>query len=319
MNFRTFLQSFLLGLLVAAPIANAQLISVDVLGVGVDVTVPGAGNGEDDISILSLDVLSEDAVLGAGIAGQDILLLGAPASPLDVDAGTSALAPLLDNLGGDSSVIEFLQDTAGDGDIIPEVLTIDLSDETQASEEGTRVDGRRGKKPSVRSAAAAKCRDVDQDSVCDEVDRCPDSPAEAVVLPSGCHLEVGRTLRLVGVSFASDTALLNASSAVTLRQAANILTSQRFQNMEIEVVGHTDDRGDTEYNMRLSLARAEAVVSFLMAEGVEAERMKAIGFGEKKPKVSIQGLSDRALAQARAENRRVEMRAIEADLGSKAR
>lgn len=303
----------------AAPIAQAQLISVDVLGIGVDVTVPGAGSGEDDISVLSLDVLSDDAVLGAGIAGQDILLLGAPASPLEVEGGGNALAPLLDNLGGESSVIEFLQDTAGDGDIIPEVLTIELSDDTQASDEGARVDGNRAKKPLARSAAAAQCRDADRDSVCDEVDLCPNSPAEAIVLPSGCHFEAGRTLRLVGVSFASDTALLDASSAATLRQAANILNSKRFKKIEIEVVGHTDDRGDDDYNMRLSLARAQAVVRFLAAEGVEVQRLQAVGFGERQPKVSVEGLSGRDLAQARAENRRVEMRAAKNSVESDAR
>lgn len=308
----------------AAPVAQAQLISVDVLGIGVDVTVPGAGSGEDDISVLSLDVLSDDAALGAGIAGQDILLLGAPASPLEVEGGENALAPLLDNLGGESSVIEFLQDTAGDGDIIPEVLTIELSDDTQASDEGTsddgaRVDGNRAKKPLARSAAAAQCRDADRDSVCDEVDRCPNSPAEAIVLPSGCHFEAGRTLRLVGVSFASDTALLDASSAATLRQAANILNSQRFKKIEIEVVGHTDDRGDDDYNMRLSLARAQAVVRFLAAEGVEVQRLQAVAFGERQPKVSVEGLTGRDLAQARAENRRVEMRAAKNSAESDAR
>ncbi|WP_372860746.1 OmpA family protein [Spongiibacter sp.] len=316
MNYRFAIQTLLFSVLVLPFATQAQLISVDVLGVGVDVTVPGAGGGDDDISALSLDVLSEDALLGAGLAGQDILLLGAPSEPLDgLGAGGDALAPLLDNLGGDSSVIEFLQDTAGGNDVVPEVLTIELPeddpDQAEVDAQGERIDSDRPKKFLGRSAAAAQCRDADRDSVCDEVDRCPNSPAGAIVLPSGCHLDKAKPLELRGVSFATDTALLNASSAAVLRQASRILKSQPHLHVNVEVAGHTDDRGSDDYNMRLAMARALAVINFLVAEGVEATRLHAVGYGEHQPKVDIRGLNTAELTAARAENRRVELRVID--------
>lgn len=313
MKFRTFLQSLLYTFIATAPVVNAQLISVDVLGVGVDVTVPGAGGGEDDLSVLSLDVLSDDAALGATIAGQDILLLGAPASPLEMGPGDNVLNPLIDNLGGDSAVIEFLQDTAGNGDIMPEVLTIEFADDPQSDSELAVEGGEVEKKPVSRTNDLGRCRDADGDGVCDGRDRCGDTPQGQIVLPSGCHLERGRALQLRGVSFAKGTALLNASSAATLRQAAKILNVSSFQQQAVQIAAHTDDRGGREENLRLSLMRAEAVIDFLVAEGVDKERMTAVGFGEQQPKLSVDGLKQKALAQARAENRRVEIRTRDAD------
>ena len=304
----------LLGLVVSTR-AHAQLISVDVLGVGVDTNIPGAATGgDDDLSALSLDALNDDSIFGSGLSGQDILLLGAPTEPLSNASGEdSALAPLLNNIGGDSPVIEFLQETAGGEDITPEILTIDLSgaDETQMSPDASsdRL-GRRDGRQTQSQTTVQQCEDADGDSVCDDVDRCLDSPNGAVVLPSGCHFDGSQSLELRGVSFATGTALLDTASGAVLRQAARILKSAGNIPLSIEVAGYTDDRGDEESNMRLSVERALAVIDFLIAEGVSAERLHAVGYGESRPKESIAGLSGVALDAARAKNRRVELRAI---------
>ena len=295
--------------------AHAQLISVDVLGVGVDTNIPGAATGgDDDLSALSLDALNDDSIFGSGLSGQDILLLGAPTEPLSNASGAdSALAPLLNNIGGDSPVIEFLQETAGGEDITPEILTIDLSgaDETQISPDASSDrQGRRDGRQTQSQTTVQQCEDADGDSVCDDVDRCLDSPNGAVVLPSGCHFDGSQSLELRGVSFATGTALLDTASGAVLRQAARILKSAGNIPLSIEVAGYTDDRGDEESNMRLSVERALAVIDFLIAEGVSAERLHAVGYGESRPKESIAGLSGVALDAARAKNRRVELRAI---------
>ena len=66
------------------------------------------------------------------------------------------------------------------------------------------------------------------------------------------------------------------------------------------LAGHTDDQGDTEYNLDLSLRRAEAARQYLISEyGVEAERLEASGLGSAEPR------STDGTPEARRMNRRV--------------
>ncbi|HHH44555.1 MAG TPA: OmpA family protein [Gammaproteobacteria bacterium] len=69
----------------------------------------------------------------------------------------------------------------------------------------------------------------------------------------------------------------------------------------IEVVGHTDDVGDDEYNQQLSEQRAQAVARYLVRSGVDAGKIVAMGAGERLP------VASNATEEGRAENRRVEV------------
>jgi len=51
----------------------------------------------------------------------------------------------------------------------------------------------------------------------------------------------------------------------------------------IEVQGHADERGDDDYNMKLTEARSQAVRTYLVEKGVEAGRLNAHGYGETRP------------------------------------
>jgi OOP family OmpA-OmpF porin len=69
----------------------------------------------------------------------------------------------------------------------------------------------------------------------------------------------------------------------------------------IEVIGHTDDVGDDAYNQELSEQRAESVRNFLVANGVDGNKMVTVGAGESMP------IASNKTDEGRAENRRVEV------------
>ena len=68
----------------------------------------------------------------------------------------------------------------------------------------------------------------------------------------------------------------------------------------VAVAGHTDSDGSDEANYRLSLARARTVVDMMVASGLTAERVTALGYGESRP------LASNATERGKAINRRIE-------------
>lgn len=62
----------------------------------------------------------------------------------------------------------------------------------------------------------------------------------------------------------------------------------------VEVQGHTDWRGSDQYNQKLSDARANSVMNYLISKGVSSTRLKAVGYGEARPIASnetVEGMS----------------------------
>ena len=55
------------------------------------------------------------------------------------------------------------------------------------------------------------------------------------------------------------------------------------KNLRVEVISHTDYRGETKYNQMLSEKRSKAIVNYLIVKGIEGKRVKAIGKGESEP------------------------------------
>ncbi|NDU96031.1 OmpA family protein [Spirosoma terrae] len=74
--------------------------------------------------------------------------------------------------------------------------------------------------------------------------------------------------------------------------------------VKIEISGHTDDKGDAAANLTLSQKRAQAVVSYLTQAGIEADRIRAVGYGKTKPVVPNTSDENRRL------NRRIEWKIL---------
>jgi len=70
--------------------------------------------------------------------------------------------------------------------------------------------------------------------------------------------------------------------------------------ISVEISGHTDNKGPSEYNLMLSCRRAEAVRNFLIRSGIDPSRIKAAGYGQYRP------VADNAIPEGRKLNRRTE-------------
>ncbi len=64
-----------------------------------------------------------------------------------------------------------------------------------------------------------------------------------------------------------------------------VRTMRDNPNIVIELASHTDSRGTHEYNDTLSQRRAQAVVDYLVEQGIEKERLEAVGYGKRKPRL----------------------------------
>ena len=97
------------------------------------------------------------------------------------------------------------------------------------------------------------------------------------VLPS-----IARPVLIDNIFYEFNRAKLTASSTAALNELVAML--EQNPNITIELGAHCDNRGEDDYNQRLSQARAEAVVSYLVSKGIEKERLTAVGYGESEPK-----------------------------------
>jgi outer membrane protein OmpA-like peptidoglycan-associated protein len=75
----------------------------------------------------------------------------------------------------------------------------------------------------------------------------------------------------------------------------------KIPEANLEVQGHTDNKGSEKKNLKLSETRAKAVVKYLNKKGIDSSRLRAVGYGSEKP------IADNDDAAGRAQNRRVEL------------
>lgn len=141
--------------------------------------------------------------------------------------------------------------------------------------------------------------DSDKDAVPDYLDLCPATPLGTIVDKDGCPLSGQNLLSLTGVNFDTNKSVLTAEAQTILDEAVALL-KETDAVIEVRVEGHTDSTGSDAYNMTLSQQRAEAVVAYLAAQGVDASRLVPVGMGEGFP------VANNETAAGRAANRRVD-------------
>ena len=107
---------------------------------------------------------------------------------------------------------------------------------------------------------------------------------------------------LTGVTFKAGSAELVPSSLKTLDAGL-----KRNPKAKIEVEGHTSSDGSAELNQQLSEDRANSVRSYMIEQGIDAERVTAVGYGPSRPKAS------NSSEVGRRANRRIELKVLNAD------
>lgn len=104
---------------------------------------------------------------------------------------------------------------------------------------------------------------------------------------------------IYGINFDTGKATLRPESESVLAEMAALL--QKQPEWYMLVAGHTDNVGTDAVNIPLSRQRAEAVINWLAAKGINRARLTAAGFGAQKP------LADNTTEEGRGKNRRVDL------------
>lgn len=152
--------------------------------------------------------------------------------------------------------------------------------------------------------------DRDNDMVPDATDACPDRPGapnedpERNGCPSLVHIQDGQIHINRPVFFATDSDRILPRSMPVMRALRDALRASPFIR-RISIEGHTDDRGTEEHNLDLSNRRAHSVMTWLVEQGIEPDRLEAHGFGEARPLIPEEN------RRARAVNRRVEFHILD--------
>lgn len=94
-------------------------------------------------------------------------------------------------------------------------------------------------------------------------------------------IEPNKPFELPNILFEFNKAVLDRVSFGELEKLAEFLKKET--SLKLNIHGHTDSKGNDDYNLKLSKKRAESVYLFLIKKGVEANRMQFEGFGETKP------------------------------------
>lgn len=92
-----------------------------------------------------------------------------------------------------------------------------------------------------------------------------------------------KSVRMENINFEFDSWKLLESSYASLDKIVDLMLDN--PHIVIEIGAHTDRKGEEDYNLKLSSKRAQAVVNYLVSAGVEKERLRAKGYGEKNPTI----------------------------------
>ena len=147
--------------------------------------------------------------------------------------------------------------------------------------------------------------DRDFDNVPDYLDQCPYSTLGVVVNKKGCEIvsTVSKPKLKMNIYYDFNSQQLRKQYLSEFEKLAQYLTNHK--DMIVQVEGHTDNRGDADYNMKLSVTRAKGIKKILVENfGIDSKRLRVLGRGESQP------IANNECYLGRRQNRRVVLTSI---------
>jgi len=203
-------------------------------------------------------------------------------------------------------------DTDGDGiadkdDACPDVAG-PKSLQGCPDKDGDGVADKNDKCPDVagpKENAGCPWPDTDGDGVLDKDDKCPD--VKGTVANNGCP-EISEE-QILKLNAYAKTILFNSGKATFQQQTFPVLQSivgilKEYPSSRFSIEGHTDSDGKDAMNLKLSEDRAGAVKNYLTENGIAADRLSSVGYGETKP------IDTNKTKKGKANNRRVEVKLV---------
>ena len=124
-------------------------------------------------------------------------------------------------------------------------------------------------------------------------------------------VQANESVVMNNVFFKYDKDVIIDESLPDLEKMAKLLNKNK--KITIEISGHTDSKGADDYNMRLSEKRAQAVKAYLIKNGVDANRISAVGKGETMPIARNENPDGSDNPEGRQLNRRIELKVLSTD------
>lgn len=190
---------------------------------------------------------------------------------------------------------------------------VDAADLCSATPPGTPVDG--------TGCPVSAAYDTDGDGITDDIDICPGTGLGLSVDVNGCVSsaplaasaesapaisQAPSRLLLTGLLFKRESAELSEAVRARLDEAAQQLSDET--ELTVEVAGHTDTSGPADYNLALSLLRANNVRQYLAGRGISRYRLVVEGYGDAQP------VASNDTEAGRSQNRRVDIESIDIDV-----
>ena len=146
--------------------------------------------------------------------------------------------------------------------------------------------------------------DTDGDGVLDKDDKCPNEAGEVAL--DGCPRQAPTPAIMKTLNDYAKTILFDTGKSTIKDQSEQVLQNitailKEYPNSRFSIDGHTDSTGSATLNQKLSEKRANAVIDFLVANGIDADRLEGKGYGENNP------IANNKTREGRKANRRVEV------------